>query len=58
MDNVVRQLLEIGAVGPAENDTSVTNLVEMVGKDERVDAIVMQSVGGKNHDGYLLCLVK
>ena len=53
-----KQLLEIGAVGPAENDASVTNLVEMVGKDERVDATVMQTVGGKNHDGSLIAVVK
>jgi len=58
VDNVVKQLLEIGAVGPAENDASVTNLVEMVGKDERVDATVMQTVGGKNHDGSLIAVVK
>ncbi|KAK5208342.1 hypothetical protein LTR99_006136 [Exophiala xenobiotica] len=58
VDNVVRQLLEIGAVGPTEHDTSVMNLVEMVGKDERVDATVMQTVGGKNHDGFLIACVR
>jgi predicted O-methyltransferase YrrM len=58
VDNVVRQLLKIGAVGPTEHDTSVTNLVEMVGKDERVDATVMQIVGGKDHDGFMIACVK
>ena len=58
VDNVVRQLLEIGAVGPAEKDNSVEDLVEKVGADKRVDATVMQTVGSKDYDGFLLAVVK
>jgi len=58
VDNVVRQLLEIGAVGGAERDTKVENLVERVGKDQRVDATVLQTVGSKDYDGFLLAVVK
>lgn len=58
VDNVVRQLLEIGAVGPADKDNTVQNLVEAVAKDKRVEATVIQTVGSKNMDGFLLALVK
>ena len=58
VDNVVRQLLEIGAVGPALKDEKVENLVERVGKDERVEAVVMQTVGAKDYDGFLMAVVK
>ena len=33
-------------------------LVENVGKDERVEALVMQTVSEKNYDGFLLAVVK
>ncbi len=58
VDNVVRQLLEIGAVGSTEKDEKVDNLVEKVGKDERVEAVVMQTVGAKDFDGFLIAIVK
>ena len=58
VDNVVRQLLEIGAVGPAAKDEKVENLVQRVGKDERVEAVVMQTVGAKDYDGFLMAVVK
>ena len=58
VDNVVRQLLEIGAIGPADKDEKVDNLVERVGKDGRVEAVVMQTVGAKDYDGFLMALVK
>ena len=58
VDNVVRQLLEIGAVGPAAKDEKVENLVERVGTDERVEAVVMQTVGAKDYDGFLMAVVK
>ena len=58
VDNVVRQLLEIGAVGPAAKDDKVENLVESIGKDERVEAVVMQTVGAKDYDGFLVAVVK
>jgi predicted O-methyltransferase YrrM len=34
------------------------SLVEAVGKDERVDAVVLQTVGEKNYDGWLMAVVK
>jgi len=58
VDNVVRQLLEMGAVGPAEKDTTVQDLVEAVAKDDRVEATVMQTCGAKDMDGFLLARVK
>ena len=58
VDNVVRQLLEIGVVGPAVKDEKVENLVERVGTDERVEAVVMQTVGAKDYDGFLMAVVK
>jgi predicted O-methyltransferase YrrM len=36
----------------------IHNLVEAVGKDERVDAVVIQTVAEKNYDGFLMALVK
>lgn len=33
-------------------------MVENVGKDERVDATVLQCVGEKDYDGFLLAIVK
>ncbi len=58
VDNVVKQLLNIGAVGPQEKDEKVENLVERVGKDGRVEAVVMQTVGAKDYDGFLIAIVK
>jgi len=41
VDNVVRLMMESGVVGPEERDPRVEDLVEMVGRDEGVDAFVM-----------------
>lgn len=57
VDNVVRQLLESGAVGPEERDHTVENLVERVAEDGRVEAVVMQTVGAKDYDGFLMAVV-
>jgi predicted O-methyltransferase YrrM len=60
VDNVVRQLLEIGAVGrPAgkKDEGVVDNLVEKVAGDRRVEGVVMQTVGGKDYDGFLMAVV-
>jgi hypothetical protein len=32
--------------------------VENVGKDERLDGVVVQTVGDKNYDGFLIAVVK
>ncbi|MCJ1393926.1 hypothetical protein MMC18_006802 [Xylographa bjoerkii] len=58
VDNVVRQLLESGVVGPEERDEGADDLVENVGKDGRVEAVVMQTVGAKDYDGFLMAVVK
>jgi len=36
----------------------VRRLVEEVGRDTRVDAVVVQTVGGKGYDGHLMAVVK
>ncbi|MCJ1322272.1 hypothetical protein MMC15_007620 [Xylographa vitiligo] len=58
VDNVVRQLLLSGVVGPEEREEGVVDLVEKVGGDERVDAVVIQTVGAKDYDGFLMAVVK
>ncbi|MCJ1475629.1 hypothetical protein MMC13_004292 [Lambiella insularis] len=58
VDNVVRQLLESGIVGPEQRDEGVADLVEHVSKDGRVEAVVMQTVGAKDYDGFLMAVVK
>lgn len=58
VDNTVRELLENGSVGPNEKDPNVDSLVEKVGEDDRVDATVIQTVGSKSYDGFLLAVVK
>ncbi|OCK82936.1 O-methyltransferas-like protein family 3 [Lepidopterella palustris CBS 459.81] len=58
VDNVVRK----GMLADADtNDSRVhgaRKVVEEVGKDERLDGIVMQTVGEKNYDGFLMAIVK
>jgi predicted O-methyltransferase YrrM len=58
VDNVVRELLESGIVGAEKRNEAATPLVERVGKDERVEAVVMQTVGCKSYDGFLMAVVK
>jgi predicted O-methyltransferase YrrM len=56
VDNVVKQLLESGMTDDGAEE--VPELVERVGRDIRVDAVVMQTVGAKSHDGFLMAVVK
>jgi len=58
VDNVVGMLLESGIIGPEKRDVGAVPLVERVGGDTRVEAVVMQTVGAKSHDGFLLAVVK
>ncbi|MCJ1284486.1 hypothetical protein MMC26_003818 [Xylographa opegraphella] len=58
VDNVVRHLLESGIVGPEKREEGVVDLVERVGKDARVDAVVLQTVSVKDYDGFLMAVVK
>lgn len=60
VDNVVRK----GNVAKAElakTDPRVQGsraVIEAAGKDDRLDATLMQIVGEKNYDGFLICAVK
>ena len=58
VDNVVLAMLDYGQVGPEEKDESVVPLVEAVAKDQRVEAVVMQTVGAKQYDGFLMAVGK
>jgi predicted O-methyltransferase YrrM len=57
VDNVVRK-------GQLTNDVAdprvvgARKVVENIGKDDRLDGIVVQTVGDKNYDGFLLAVVK
>lgn len=57
VDNVVRK----GQLAHETDDPRVAGarrVVENIGKDERLDGIVVQTVGEKNYDGFLLAIVK
>ena len=69
VDNVVRALIEGGfvegegrGVGFREDREKEgergEGLVEKVGRDGRVEAVVMQTVGAKDYDGFLMAVVK
>jgi predicted O-methyltransferase YrrM len=57
VDNVVRK----GQLAKEVADPAVKGarkVVENVGKDHRLDGVVMQTVGEKNYDGFLFAVVK
>lgn len=57
VDNVVRQ----GRLAEETEDSRVLGakrVVENVGRDERLDGVVLQTVGDKNYDGFLIAIVK
>ena len=59
IDNMVRKGL-LADLEAAKMDTRVQGVrkaVEGVGRDERVDAVILQTVGEKNYDGLLLAIV-
>lgn len=58
IDNVVQNMLESGIVGENQRDGDAVDVVAKAGADVRVDAVVMQTVGSKTHDGFLLAVVK
>ena len=65
VDNVVRKGTlaseEAAKEAAAEGDHRIEGcrtLVENVGKDDRVEALVLQTVSEKNYDGFLLAVVK
>ena len=57
VDNVVRK----GQLAVESDDPRIAGarrVVEMVGRDERLDGVVMQTVGEKSYDGFLIAVVK
>ncbi|OCL08809.1 O-methyltransferas-like protein family 3 [Glonium stellatum] len=58
VDNVVRK----GTLAHSDTTDSrilgARKVVEEVGKDERLDGVVLQTVGEKNYDGFLIAIVK
>jgi predicted O-methyltransferase YrrM len=57
VDNVVRK----GQLPNADGDARVQGarkVVEAIGRDERLDGVVVQTVGEKNYDGFLIAVVK
>ncbi|KPI35079.1 Caffeoyl-CoA O-methyltransferase [Cyphellophora attinorum] len=58
VDNVVRQMLESGIVGDEKRDPEADDLVALTGKDDRVEATLIQTVGAKDYDGFLLAVVR
>lgn len=60
VDNMVRKGL-LADEQLAKTDASVRGIrtaVEGIGKDTRVDAVILQTVGEKNYDGFLMAIVK
>lgn len=57
VDNVVRRGLLAEDVDDA-NVQGARKVVENVGKDPRLDGVVLQMVGEKNYDGFLFIIVK
>ena len=59
VDNmVVRGTLVAPEEQGDEGVQGARKLVEEVGKDERVDAVVLQTVGEKDYDGFLFAVVR
>jgi len=57
VDNVVRK----GQLATDTDDPRIAGarrVVENVGKDNRLDGVVVQTVGDKNYDGFLIAVVK
>jgi predicted O-methyltransferase YrrM len=58
VDNVVRKgQLALADTGNPKIE-GARLVVEKVGQDERLDGVVMQTVGEKNYDGFLIAIVK
>ncbi|KAF2258728.1 O-methyltransferas-like protein family 3 [Lojkania enalia] len=58
VDNVVRKgRLAIAGTGDSRIE-GARKVVEKIGADERIEGIVLQTVGDKNYDGFLIAVVK
>ena len=58
VDNVVRRGKLVDMDSKEGVNVGSRELVEKVGKDKRVDGVVMQTVGEKNYDGFLMAVVR
>lgn len=60
IDNIIRQgkLADAEAAKTDERVKATRELIEEVGKDERVEAVVLQTVSEKNYDGFLMAVMK
>ncbi|KAF2708246.1 O-methyltransferas-like protein family 3 [Pleomassaria siparia CBS 279.74] len=58
VDNVVRQGQLAQDAGGDTRIEGARRVVENIGKDERLDGVVLQTVGEKNYDGFLIAVVK
>jgi len=56
-DNVVRDGAVLDAKSKDADIQGVRRFAEMVGKEKRVSATALQTVGGKGYDGFALALV-
>ena len=61
MDNVVKRAKLVDKKLINEQDSNVLAgraVVKAVAKDDRVEAVVLQTVSEKNYDGFLIAMVK
>ena len=58
VDNVVTKGRLADPEDTHERVTATRKMVEAIGKDERVEAVVMQTVSSKNYDGFLMAVKK
>lgn len=56
-DNVVRRGEVVNETTEDVNVPAIKNFTEMVGKDPRVQAVTMQTVGEKGYDGFMIVRV-
>ncbi|HXC38445.1 MAG TPA: O-methyltransferase [Burkholderiales bacterium] len=57
VDNVVRQGAIVDAGNSDPNVRGTRELFELIAKEPRVSATVIQTVGSKGHDGFLMAVV-
>lgn len=58
VDNVVRKGQLAQDAGGDTRIEGARRVVENIGRDERLDGVVVQTVGEKNYDGFLIAVVK
>ncbi|KAF2116899.1 O-methyltransferas-like protein family 3 [Lophiotrema nucula] len=58
VDNVVRRGRLAQSGTGDQGVEGARKVVEKIGADDRIDGVVIQTVGGKSYDGFLLAIVK